>query len=66
MAGWLILIGWLLAAAGLWMHFGLWAGLLMLGAVLFLYGMGMYQMAKQKEAFDRLVGQAKERRGNWN
>lgn len=62
LAGWLMLIGWLAATAGLWMRFGAWAGLLMLGVLLFLYGIGMYQIAKQKQAFDRHVERAKARR----
>lgn len=70
MAGWIVLAGWLLATAGLWLRFGTWAGLLMLGAFLFLYGFGLYQMAQQREEFARHVERAKAQRNKqpaqWN
>lgn len=69
-AGWFILAGWFLATAGLWLGVGLWAALLSLAALLIVYGLGLYQMAQQREAFARHVEKAKELRdkqpAKWN
>ena len=69
-AGWVIMAGWLMATAGLWLGIGLWAALLSLGALAIVYGVGLHQMAQQREDFARHVERAKQQRdkqpAKWN